>query len=736
MRKRRSSAPCGRRAIGSMVCAAAWAVPGPSAGADARPLAKCILAGPRTLHFARPDERLPSDGRGAGLASLGSMESPVEPSQPPRPSQRLKRFLLGKPRDLGDPELFRHISLVAFLAWVGLGADGLSSSAYGPQEAFKNLGDHTWLAVFLALATAFTVMIISAAYSRVIEHFPFGGGGYVVATRLLGARLGVVSGCALLVDYVLTISVSIAAGGDALFSVVPNGDHWANLVVFGLPFKLVVELATFLLLVLLNLRGVKESVTFLMPIFLVFLVTHAIVIGVGIGGHLGRVGEVAHHVSTGLKDGLSTMGFGGLALIFLRAYSLGGGTYTGIEAVSNGLQIMREPRVQTGKRTMLYMALSLAITASGIILCYLLMDVHYLDENHTMNSLLAERVAGHWPLGKAFVFIALLSEALLLFVAAQAGFIDGPRVMANMAHDSWFPHRFSSLSERLTMQNGVLLMGGAGFLTLLYTRGATDALVVMYSINVFLTFSLTEAGMIRYWITTRKKHLDWKSHIWIHLVGGTLCLTILVVMISERFREGGWVTVAATGALIALCFAIKRHYQDVARRLTRLDAILGALPGGPAPVLSLEPRKSTAVLLVGGYSGLGIHSLLTVLKIFPRHFHNVVFMTVGVVDSASFQGVEEVDRVRAQSEEAMARYVEQAQRMGLPAEGRVAMGTEAVSACVRLARDIASDYQRSVFFAGKLIFERERWYDRFLHNETAFAIQRRLQFAGLPMVVL
>src|SRR5438045_6027198 len=153
---------------------------------------------------------------------------------------------------------------------------------------------------------------------------------------------------------------------------------------------------------------------------------------------------------------------------------------------------MREPRVQTGKRTMLYMALSLAITASGIIVCYLLLDVRYVDENHTMNSLLAARVAGNWPLGNWFVFIALLSEALLLFVAAQAGFIDGPRVMANMAHDSWFPRRFAALSERFTMQNGVLLMGGAGFVMLLETRGAVDALVGLSFMNVFLTVSLTQ----------------------------------------------------------------------------------------------------------------------------------------------------------------------------------------------------------------------------------------------------
>src|ERR1043165_2029312 len=166
---------------------------------------------------------------------MDSAPPPVLPEPEPSRSQRLKRLLLGGPKDLQDPHLFRHLSLVTFLAWVGLGADGLSSSAYGPQEAFKNLGTHTYLAVVMALATAFTVLIIAAAYSRVIEHFPFGGGGYVVATRLLGPRLGVVSGCALLVDYVLTISVSIAAGGDAVFSVLPNGEHWAGLVIFGLP---------------------------------------------------------------------------------------------------------------------------------------------------------------------------------------------------------------------------------------------------------------------------------------------------------------------------------------------------------------------------------------------------------------------------------------------------------------------------------------------------------------------
>ena len=676
---------------------------------------------------------------------MGQPEPPPGPSSPPPPSedepklpptgwQKFKRVLLGGPKDIEDPELFHALSLVAFLAWVGLGADGLSSSSYGPEEAFKNLGEHQYLAIFLALLTAFTVIIIAAAYSKIIEHFPFGGGGYVVATRLLGPKAGVISGSALLVDYVLTITTSVASGGDAVFSSLPPALHW---------LKLGVEVAVIAGLTVLNLRGVKELVRALVPVFLVFVFTHIIIIGGAVFFHLGNVGEVARSVSTGLSHDLKTIGFIALSGLFLRAYSLGAGTYTGIEAVSNGLQIMAEPRVATAKRTMLYMAVSLALTAAGIILAYLLMHVHPV-EGQTMNAVLATKLAGTWsffgiPFGKGFVIVTLASEALLLFVAAQAGFIDGPRVMSNMAHDSWLPHRFSALSDRLTMQNGVILMGATSLAMLVYTRGSVDALVVMYSINVFVTFSLSQVGMIRYWLMqeTRKKHPDWARHIPIHIVGFVLCVGILVVNVVEKFTEGAWLTVVVTGAMVSICLLIKRHYNGVYARLKRLDAILSALPvSHDKKELELQKKKPTAVMLVGGFSGLGIHSLLTVMKLFPRYFHNVVFMSVGVVDSATFQGVEEVDHVRDQTEDALRRYVELARGMGIPADAKWSIGTEAVSECEKLATEIAKEYERSIFFAGKLIFERERWWDRLLHNETAYQIQRRLQFAGLAMVIL
>jgi amino acid transporter len=639
---------------------------------------------------------------------------------------------VGRPRSVTDPGVFHHVSLVAFLAWVGLGADGLSSSSYGPEEAFKALGGHTELAVFLALGTALTVLIIAAAYSRIIEHFPFGGGGYVVATRLLGPGAGVVSGSALMVDYVLTITTSVAAGGEAIFSFLPP--HLAQ-------WKHPLEVLAIGVLVVLNLRGVRESVTILAPIFAIFLVTHAVLISGAVLGRVDEVHVVAEQVRGGLSHGLATLGGAGMLALFLRAYSMGAGTYTGIEAVSNGLQIMREPKVETGKRTMLLMAISLALTAGGITLGYLLLHVTPVA-GQTMNAVLAERFAGDFhllgmPVGRWFVWLTLLSEALLLFVAAQAGFIDGPRVLANMAVDSWAPHRFAQLSDRLTMQNGVLLMGGASLLALLYTHGDITTLVTLYAINVFITFSLSQLAMCRFWFRDRMKRPDWVRQIAIHVVGLILCVGILVVNLVEKFEEGAWVTVLVTGSLVLLFTLIRRHYRRVQQNLRRLDDILGSMPsGGSATPKPIQRNKPTAVLLVGGYAGLGVHSLLTIQRLFPGYFQNFVFCSVGVIDSATFKDVAEVEEVKERTQASLDRYVELASGLGLAATARMGMGTEAVETATELCREVALEFPKAIFFAGKLVFEQEHWYQRLLHNETAYQLQRRLQFAGLNAMVL
>ncbi len=654
------------------------------------------------------------------------LPEPVAPDQQSW-ATRARRLFFGAPRNLADRLLFHKLTLVPFLAWVGLGADPLSSSAYGPEEAFRTLGTHTYMALALAVAMAATVFVISAAYSRLIEEFPHGGGGYVVATSLLGPRTGVISGCALLVDYVLTIAVSIAAAGDALFSFLPMAWH-------GL--KLPVEAATLAGLTILNIRGVRESVLSLTPIFVLFLLTHAVLIGGGLLMHAPELPATAASVKSGFNEGLSTLGIGGMLLLLLHAYSLGGGTYTGIEAISNGLAVLREPKVANAKRTMAYMAVSLALTASGLMLCYLLWHV-MPEPGKTMNAVLAESFASETFLGKPFVILTLLTEGALLIVAAQAGFLDGPRVLANMAVDSWVPRRFAALSERFTTRNGILLMGAAGLSALLYTGGSVHQIVVMYSINVFLTFSLSLFGMSWSRRPGGAARPGGRRHFALFTSGFLLCATILLVIVVEKFGEGGWMTLLVTGGLVVLCFLIRGRYETVRRKFAKLSRELEEIPevavGAAKPV---DPAQPTAAVLVGAYDGLGLHTTFNIFRTFPGHFKNLVFISVGVIDSGVFKGEQAIESLRKETDETLRRYVELAQRLGIPATSRQTVGTDAVEECEKLCLAVAKEFPRVTFFSGQIIFQRERWYHRFLHNETAFSIQKRLQWAGLTMVIL
>jgi amino acid transporter len=645
----------------------------------------------------------------------------------------IKDILVGKARDPMDPRIFHAVSLASFLAWVGLGADGLSSSAYGPEEAFKALGSHAYLAVFLALMIAATVLIISACYSKVIELFPGGGGGYLVATKLLGPRFGVVSGCALIFDYVLTISTSVASGVDQIFSFLPIG--WS-------PYRLVFKMLILGVLVLLNLRGVRESVQVLVPIFLIFVATHFLMVVIAVGQHLFALPEIYVGAIREVRTTANEIGILATLFIVLRAYSLGAGAYTGIEAVSNGVQILREPKVANAKRTMAYMAVSLAVMASGIILGYLLTGARP-EPGRVMNAILAENVFGGWApggiaVGQALVVVTLAAAGSILFVAAQTGFLDGPRILANMAVDSWVPRRFAQLSDRLVTNNGVVLMGIAAAATLIYTKGSVSSLLVMYAINVFVTFSLTLIGMTRHWWQERARDAAWKKGLALQGFGAVLCVGILIITIYEKAHEGGWVTIVVTVCMVSLAFGIRRHYQRVREQLRRLDEQLLDIPLRPHPLDEGEIQRDEplAVMLVNGFSGLGVHTVLSVQTLFPHQYKSYLFVSVGVIDSAIFKGQGELEALEQHTVEDLKKYVDFARKLGFKADYRYKIGTEAVETVVEVCDDVRKEFPRSIFYLGQLVFENDKVYYRLLHNETAFAIQRRLQFAGLQAIVL
>ena len=652
--------------------------------------------------------------------------------------KRVKNIVLGRAHNLRDPRIFHNLSLIAFFAWIGLGADGLSSSCYGPEEAFVTLHNHIYLGVFVALATAVTVFVIASSYSQIIELFPTGGGGYLVASKLLSPSLGMISGCALLIDYVLTITLSIASGADAIFSFLPPSLYH---------YKLSFAVLGLMVLIVLNMRGVKESVIPLIPIFLIFLITHTFVILYALVRHSSEFGLLGSNIAADVRNTQMELGTFGMFLLIMRAYSMGAGTYTGIEAVSNGLPILREPRVETGKKTMRYMAISLAFVASGLMIGYLLFGVQHTP-GKTLNAILIENIAGSCinnKFGCVFVLVTLISEAALLFVAAQTGFLDGPRVLANMAKDRWFPFQFALISERFVIKNGILIMGISSFILMVLSKGSVKFLIILYSINVFITFFLSQLGMVRHWWRARNAVRHWKKKITVNGLGLVMTAFILISVVIIKFHEGGWITLIITLSLAAVAVMIKRYYFKTQKQLKHLDRLAHVTQITKAESAArkekngnpkFNPDSKIAVILVSGFNGMGLHTLFNVVRLFGDDFRNFFFMEAGMVDAGNFKGVEEIEKLDEHVKEELGHYVNFMERQGLYSRAFHTTGIDVAEGISKLAQEIFDEYPQSVFFGGQIVFPEDTFLSKLLYNHTTFAVQRRLHQQGIPFLIM
>jgi len=423
--------------------------------------------------------------------------------------------------------------------------------------------------------------------------------------------------------------------------------------------------------------------------------------------------------------------------LMLHAYSLGSGTYTGLEAVSNNVNRLSEPRVTTGKWTMFYMAISLSFTAAGFILLYLLWHAQYVP-GQTLNAVVFHTILGDSMTGKVVLFITLILEACLLFVGANTGFLAGPSVLANMAVDSWVPNRFRHLSTRLVVQNGLIMFGIAALAILLWCQGRVSFLVILYSINVFITFSLSLLGLCVYWATQRKRAApSWILRFAFSVFAFLIASSILCVTLYSKFESGGWLTVLITFAVIIVCLLIKRHYKTVSKKLAELDIQLKQpLTGNMTHIPALHTQSPTAVILIGKNLGVGMHTFLSVLRLFPRHFKNFIFISAGIVDVENFKGRSELEKMRHEVNDVLKYFVSYAQECGLAAESYVAFGPGTVEKIMELAEQVGDKYKNSIFFASKLIFEHDNWITRLLHNETPLTLQRQLHLQGKELVIL
>jgi K+ transporter len=243
--------------------------------------------------------------------------------------------------------------------------------------------------------------------------------------------------------------------------------------------------------------------------------------------------------------------------------------------------------------------------------------------------------------------------------------------------------------------------------------------------------------MARFFVTNRARQPKWKQHIIVHIVGLILCLTILVITVYEKFEEGGWLTLLITSVFIAFCYLIRSHYVKVRNSVKRLEEILEDIPAAaPYNEQPVDPKEMTAVLLVSGFNGFGIHTLLSIVRSFPGLYKNYIFVQVAEIDSGSFKGVQEVEALKESVKHGLEKYVKVTRKHGFPADYRMDIATDVVEAATQLCGSIVREFPKATVFTGKLVFRHERFFNKFLHNETAFAIQRRLQWDGITTVIL
>jgi hypothetical protein len=313
-------------------------------------------------------------------------------------------------------------------------------------------------------------------------------------------------------------------------------------------------------------------------------------------------------------------------------------------------------------------------------------------------------------------------------------------VLATMAADRWLPRRFANLSARLVTQDGVISIGLASMLILIGTEAKVDLLVVLYAINVFVTFTLSQLGMTTHWWSVRKTDKHWLRKLLINGVGTFFTATILFITLTLKFFQGGWVTVIITGGLIALCYTVRRHYERVSKAIEQLEAdilpkLYAVKKREPA---KRDPNAPTAAILVSGFNGLGLGTLLQVHQLFPGEFRNMVFIGVGEVDAALLKGPEEVHELEQRMTDDLNEYCQFAADLGYHPELRAGLAPDVVVELRRLCLEVAHEFPHVVFFAGKLIFsdEIEGFIGRFLHNHTSLELQNWLQLYGYSLVIL
>lgn len=598
----------------------------------------------------------------------------------------LRHFLLGTPLASSQLKLVR---LAIPLAFVIVSANPLSSVAYAPEEMIRALGGTGEAAlsytVFIALAIVVLMFMVVSSYSQVIRAYPTEGGGYVVAKQNLGPSAGLVSGAGLLVDYILTVAVSVTAGVAAMISAFPGIAH----------YRTELSILFIIILTILNLRGFRESAQFLaLPVYL-FVASLLATIAVGVIRHFaGEVSGVAE--APAMAQGTKAVG----PYLLLLAFASGCVALTGIESISNTVGIFKAPESRNARITLMVMGLLLAALFFGITILAFFFKLGAL-EGQTLVSSVAKASFGP----NALYYVVQFSTVLILVVAANSSFSSFPRLASMLARDGFLPRTLANLGDRLVFSNGVLVLAALSIILVLLFQGDPHHLIPLYSIGVFIGFTLTQSGMVVHWWQTRER--GWLHGLLINGVGAGITGVVLLVLMVTKFVPGAWMVVIAIPLLLLAFNTIRNHYRTVAEALS-LDQLDHYVT--PPPVV-----------------------------------RNVVIFPIGAVHRAVLPALEYARAIGTSLEAVHVAVDEEAARVAkfrwerletdipltiLPSPYRAV-----VRPLVDYIREVANRYPSEHVTVVIPEFVPRRWWQHLLHNQTALFLKLTLLFQRRVVVV-
>ena len=605
----------------------------------------------------------------------------------------LKRLLVGRPLATTEQE---HQRIPKVIGLAVFSSDAISSTAYATEEILfvtavgassLMLGLETLIPI--AIAVALLLAIVAFSYRQTIFAYPSGGGSYVVSRENLGENPSLVAAASLLVDYILTVAVSISAGVAAISSIPAFSDVAKHRVLVGIFLIVLITLA--------NLRGIKESGRlFAAPTYLYIVMISALIIyGLVRAFILKDISNIPFDQKA--FDGtLESGGTLGLFLI-LKGFSSGAVALTGVEAISNGVPAFKKPESKNAAATLVWMAVILGTLFMGIsILAHHLQP--YPSHDITVLAQLGIQVFGQ---GAVF-FVLQIATALILTLAANTAYADFPRLASIIAFDEYLPHQMRNRGDRLVFSNGVLILATAAIVLIVAFGGVTTALIPLYAVGVFTSFTLSQAGMVRHHQKQREE--NWRRHAIMNGIGSVATLIVLVIVATTKFTSGAWVPLVLIPLIILLFKAIRRHYLRVDR----------ALKANLTSEMT-RPRRNTVVVLVGNVNGGVLQALSYAKSLNPNYL-----VAVRLVDSD--EEAAEVNKVWLDA------------GFDIPLETVYSPYRELRRPLLEFLDRLDEQYENDNVTVIIPEFVVSHWWENILHNQSALRIKRWLLFRRGTMV--